>query len=154
MKRVLLAFAAVMAAGAAFFAAPQPAQAQVISFGFGSGGYYGGYDYGWGNPYYARPVTYYGAGYGYPYARPVVGYPYGYGYAPVVAAPAYTYRPRRVVRQVVYNRPVYVAPRRVVRSRVIYSRPAYAAPRRVVRSQRVYSRPVYRNEQVVRRVYY
>jgi hypothetical protein len=152
MKRVLLGFAAAVAAGAALFAAPQPASAQVISFGFGTGGYYGG---GWGGPYYNRPVGYFGAGYGYRPYRPlrrVVSYPYGY-YAPVMAAPVYHYRPRRVVRRVIYNRPVYYTPRRVVRSRVVYSRPAYA-PRRVVRTRAVYSRPVYRNERIVRRVYY
>jgi hypothetical protein len=154
MKRVVLGLAAAMAAGAALFATPQPASAQVVSFGIGTGGYYGGY--GLGNPYYRNPVGYY-EGYAYRPYRPfrrVVGYPYSYGYyAPVVAAPVYYYRPRRVVRRVVYNRPIYYAPRRIVRTRVIYSSPAYA-PRRVVRTRAVYSRPVYRNDRIVRRVYY
>jgi hypothetical protein len=148
MKKVMLALTAAVAAGAALFGAPQRAEAQVVSFGFGSGGYYGGYGYGWGAPVYG-PV---GVGYGRPWRR-FAGYPYGYGYGyypPIVSV--YDYPPP-FVRRVYYNRPVVYAPRRIVRSRVIYTRPV-STSRHVVRTRAVYSRPAYRSARIVRHVYY
>jgi len=150
MKKVMLALTGAFAAGAALFAIPQSADAQVVSFGLGTGGYYGGYGYGWGGPAYA-PV---GFGIGYGYGRPwrrFAGYPYGYGYYPPVVSD-YDY-PTPFVRRVYYNRPVLYAPRRIVRSRVIYTRPV-STSRHVVKTRAVYSRPAYRNARIVRHVYY
>ncbi len=136
MKKIALSAIGALAAGAALFAAPQAAQAQFLSVGFGGSNYYG----------YGSGVSVgFGSSYGYPYSG------YGYGYSPVSYYGGYDgYYGRPVVtRRVVYRAPrtvvrrvVYGSPRGIYRNRVVYRDRfvgnRFYAPRRSVRVVRYY----------------
>jgi hypothetical protein len=134
MKKIALSAVGALAAGAALFAAPQAAQAQFLSVGFGGSNYYG----------YGSGISVgFGSSYGYPYSG------YGYGYSPVTYGYAGSYYDDfdgYYARPVVTRRVVYRAPRTVVR------RVVYGSPRTVVRT-RVVSRPFYGQRRVTRVVY-
>lgn len=143
MKKIALSAIGALAAGAAMFAAPQAAQAQFLSVGFGGSPYYGyggGYGYGSGLSvgfgssygYGYSPVSYYG-GYGGGYYDGYDGY---YG-RPIVSRRVVYRAPRRVVRRVVYGSPRgYYGNRVVYRNRLVGNR--FYAPRRSVRVVRYY----------------
>jgi hypothetical protein len=159
-KALALGISALLAAGAALLASPQPAQAQFgLSVGVGSG-FGDGWGYGWDDD---DGPGFIGIGFGAPGA-----YEGGWrGYAPAPAYPVVRRPARRVV--VIDDQPIHYAPP-LVRTRVVRRAPRYVtavpvrryvtrtevlapAPRSVTRI--VSSAPEVRRARIVeRRVYY